>query len=57
MTIPDLPESSARAIALQCACEFADDWQEAIGIADSFLEYIEGDTGGIDRKSLTAIEF
>lgn len=26
------------------ACGFADDWQEAMAIADSFLDYMAGDT-------------
>ena len=34
---------SLRFAALMKACDFAEDWQEAMAIADSFLDYMAGD--------------
>ena len=41
MDFPALPDDVIRCTALQMACEFAETHQEAMAIADSFVEYID----------------
>lgn len=50
VTVPPVNECETRRDALAMACAFAEDHMAALGIADTFIEYIEGNTSGLDRK-------
>lgn len=50
VTIPPVNECETRQNALAMACSFAEDHMAALAIADVFIEYIEGNTSGLDRK-------
>lgn len=54
MTIPDIDETTIRAIALTLACIFeAKDHQRAMAVADSFREYIDPIADDSDKITFT----
>ena len=50
VTVPPVNECETRQNALAMACGFAEDHIAALAIADVFIEYIEGNTSGLDRR-------
>ena len=49
-------DPQTRGACLQLACDFADNWAEAITIADTFLDYIENGSDGIGLISMMGIK-